>query len=99
VYTVYNTVADSPVTVHYTAFNNDGTTPVETVTANGPVINIVGYPCTVAQGSLTWTLTASHNVPGSIGCVLDFGGLIVMTDSSGQEDPSATINCSGNPGQ
>jgi hypothetical protein len=99
VYTVYNTLPTSPVTIHYMAFNSDGTMPIETLTTTGPVINIVGYPCTEAEGSATWTLTATHNITGSIGCALDFGGLIVKTDSDGQEDPHTTINCSGNPGE
>jgi hypothetical protein len=99
VYTVYNTLPNDSVTIHYMAFNSDGTMPIETLTTTGPVINIVGYPCTEAEGSATWMFTASHSIPGSIGCALDFGGLIVKTDSQGQEDPSATINCSGNPGE
>ncbi|HEX4058127.1 MAG TPA: hypothetical protein VHX87_07415 [Galbitalea sp.] len=99
VYTVYNTLPTDSVTIHYTAFNSDGTMPVVTLTTTGPVINIVGYPCTDAQGGAIWTLTATHSIPGSIGCALDFGGLIVKTDSAGQEDPTASISCSGNPGQ
>jgi hypothetical protein len=99
VYTVYTGDSTKPVTIHYTAFNHDGTTPTETLTTVGPVINIVGYACVDAQGGDTWVLTATHNTGGSLGCVLDFGGLLVTTDSGGQEDPSVTINCSGNPGQ
>ena len=99
VYTVYTGDSTNPVTIHYTEFNHDGTLPVGTLTTVGPVISIVGYACTTAAGSATWTLTASHSVIGSIGCVLDFGGLIVKTDSAGQEDHSAHINCSGNPGE
>ena len=99
VYTVYTGDSTNPVTIHYTAFNHDGSLPVETLTAVGPVINIVGYACTPAAGSAVWTLTATHSIVGSIGCVLDFGGLLVNTDSNGQEDPNVTIDCSGNPGQ
>ena len=98
VYTVYTGDSTNPVTIHYTAFNHDGTLPVETLTTVGPVINIVGYACTDAAGSAVWTLTATHTTVGSIGCVLDFGGLIVNTDSNGQEDANVTIDCSGNPG-
>jgi hypothetical protein len=99
VYTVYTGDSTNPVTIHYTAFNHDGTLPVETLTTVGPVINIVGYACTAAAGGATWTLTATHTVVGSIGCVLDFGGLLVNTKSDGQEDPNVTVDCSGNPGQ
>jgi hypothetical protein len=99
VYTVYTGDSTNPVTIHYTAFNHDGSLPVETLTAVGPAINIVGYPCTAAASSAVWTLTATHTIVGSIGCVLDFGGLIVNTDSNGQEDANVTIDCSGNPGQ
>jgi hypothetical protein len=98
VYTVYTGDSTNPVTIHYTAFNHDGTNPVETLTTVGPVINIVGYACTDAAGSAVWTLTATHTNVGSIGCVLDFGGLLVNTDSDGQEDANVTIDCSGNPG-
>ena len=98
VYTVYTGDSTTAVTIHYTAFNHDGTLPVETLTTVGPVINIVGYACTEAAGSAVWTLTATHTTVGSIGCVLDFGGLIVNTDSNGQEDANVTIDCSGNPG-
>jgi hypothetical protein len=99
VYTVYTGDSTNPVTIHYTAFNRDGSLPVETLTTVGPVINIVGYACSAAAGSAVWTLTATHTIVGSIGCVLDFGGLLVNTDSNGQEDPNVTIDCSGNPGQ
>jgi hypothetical protein len=99
VYTVYTGDSTNPVTIHYTAFNHDGSTPVETLTAVGPVINIIGYACTDAAGSATWTLTATHTIVGSIGCVLDFGGLLVNTQSDGQEDAGVTVDCSGNPGR
>jgi hypothetical protein len=98
VYTAYTGDSTNPVTIHYTAFNHDGTLPMETLTTVGPVINIVGYACTEAAGSAVWTLTATHSIVGSIGCVLDFGGLLVNTDSNGQEDAGVTIDCSGNPG-
>ena len=99
VYTVYTGDSTNPVTIHYTAFNHDGTNPTETLTTVGPVINIVGYACTESAGSATWVLTATHTNVGSIGCVLDFGGLLVNTKSDGQEDPNVTVTCSGNPGE
>ena len=99
VYTVYTGDSTRPVTIHYTEFNHDGTLPIGTLTTVGPVINIVGYACTPAASSAIWKLTATHSVVGSIGCVLDFGGLIVKTDSAGQEDSSAHISCSANPGE
>jgi hypothetical protein len=99
VYTVYTGDWTNPVTIHYTAFNHDGTNPTETLTTVGPVINIVGYACTEGAGEATWVLTATHNTGGSLGCVLDFGGLLVATNSGGQEDPAVTIDCSGNPGR
>jgi hypothetical protein len=99
VYTVYTGDSTNPVTIHYTAFNHDGSLPVETLTTVGPVINIVGYACSDASQGADWVLTATHSVTGSIGCVLDFGGLLVRTDSQGQEDPGANIDCTGNPGK
>jgi hypothetical protein len=99
VYTVYTGDSTNPVTIHYTAFNHDGTNPTDTLTTVGPVITIVGYACTEAAGEATWVLTATHSIVGSIGCVLDFGGLLVATDSKGQEDAGVTIDCSGNPGE
>jgi hypothetical protein len=98
VYTIYTGDSTNPVTIHYTAFNHDGTNPTETLTTVGPVINIVGYACTDAAGSANWVLTATHANVGSIGCVLDFGGLLVNTQSDGQEDAGVTVDCSGNPG-
>lgn len=99
VYTVYTGDSTNPVTIRYTAFNHDGTNPTETITAVGPVINILGYACTEAAGSATWVLTAHHSNVGSIACVLDFGGLLVNSKSDGQEDPNVTVDCSGNPGE
>jgi hypothetical protein len=99
VYTVYTGDSTNPVTIHYTAFNHDGTTPTETLTTVGPVINIIGYACTDAAAQANWVLTATHSIVGSIGCVQDFGGLLVKTDSNGQEDANVTIDCSGNPGR
>jgi hypothetical protein len=99
VYTVYTGDSTSAVTIQYMAFNFDGTNPVQTLVTHGPVVNILAYPCNNASVSNTWILKASHNVPGSIGCVIDFGGLVGRTDSQGQEDPSAHINCSDNFGE
>jgi hypothetical protein len=99
VFTVYNSLASDPMTIHYTAFNFDGTLPVETITSSAPVVNIVGYSCSTASQGATWVLTASHSTPGSLGCALDFGGLLVNTASAGQEEPHITISCSGNPGE
>jgi hypothetical protein len=99
VYTVYTGDSTNPVTIHYTAFNHDGSLPVDTLTAVGPVISIIGYACSSASQSATWTLTATHSVVGSLACVLDFGGLLVNTKSDGQEDPNVTVDCSGNPGE
>lgn len=98
VYTVYTGDSTNPVTIHYTAFNHDGTVPVETLTTVGPVINIIGYACNTEADNGVWTLTATHTIVGSLGCVLDFGGLLVNTQSDGQEDPNITVDCSGNPG-
>lgn len=104
IYTVYTADSTTPVTIRYMAFNHDGSLPIQTLTTVGPVINIIGYTCTTAAGEATWTLTASSNLRGtaSIGCVLDFGGQLVKTDSNGAESATAStinVNCSGNPGK
>jgi hypothetical protein len=90
------------VTIQYTAFNHDGSNPTRSETTVGPVVNIIGYPCTDAAGSATWTLKATTTTSNSLGCVLDFGGILVRHDSQGAESgtPIAIhVTCSGNPGE
>ncbi len=92
---------DTTVTVSYTAFNLDGTTPTVTEVINGPVWTKVGYACTDAASSSVWTLTAAADTTDSVSCALAFGGKLVKTDSAYAEsaDPiSITADCSGNPG-
>ncbi len=98
IYTVYTDDSTKPVTIHYSAFNHDGSTPVETLTTVGPVITIIGYDCSNPSEGDVWTLTATHPTIGSIGCVLSFGGMLVNSQSDGQEDAGVTVDCSGNPG-
>ena len=102
VYTVFGPADGQPVTVAFTSFNTDGTLPVTTVTFTGPVFTRVGYACSTASDSAIWTLTATSVTTGAVGCVLDFGGQLVQTDSAFLETgtPTATTaTCSGNPGQ
>jgi hypothetical protein len=90
------------VTITFTSFNTDGTLPLTTVTFTGPVFTRVGYACSDASQSATWTLTATSITSDAVGCVLDFGGNLVATDSAFLEisPPTATTaDCSGNPGQ
>ncbi|MES1169590.1 MAG: hypothetical protein ABUL47_02760 [Leifsonia sp.] len=101
VYTVYGPTQGGPVTVSYTAFNTDGSLPVMTATFSGPVWTLIGYACTDAAQSAIWTLTATSITSDAVGCVLDFGGKLVNTNSAFLETspPAATTAvCSGNPG-
>ena len=45
-YTIYTSDATTPVTIHYMAFNEDGSMPIETLTRPGPFVNFISYPCT-----------------------------------------------------
>jgi hypothetical protein len=101
VYTVYTGDSTTPVTIHYTAFNRDGTVPVETLTTVGPVVNIIGYACSNPADDAVWTFTANITTEDNLGCVLDFGGLLVNNNSQGAEHSPAipiSVDCSGNPG-
>jgi len=55
-----------------------------------------------SQFSIWQACTATSVTSDAVGCVLDFGGKLVATDSAFLEisPPTATTaNCSGNPGQ
>ncbi|MEP6482786.1 MAG: hypothetical protein ABJA94_12350 [Rhodoglobus sp.] len=97
VYTVYTGDSDTPVTIHYTAFNHDGTNPTVKLTTVGPVINILGYACNEASVQADWILTATHGIDETITCVQDFGGRILSTETKKQAN--ATVDCTGNPGR
>ena len=102
VYTVYGPTSGGPVTVTFTSFNRDGSLPATTATFTGPVFTRIGYACSDAAQSAVWTLTATSTTTDAVACVLDFGGMLVKTDSAFLESATpvaTTANCSGNPGQ
>jgi hypothetical protein len=102
VYTVYGPTQGGPVTIHYTAFNTDGSLPVMTATFSGPVWTLVGYACSEASQGADWTLIATSVTSDAVGCVLDYGGNLVSTKSTYLEtSPPAptTADCTGNPGK
>jgi hypothetical protein len=97
-YTIYTSDASTPVTIHYMAFNQDGTMPIETLTTPGPFINFISYPCTEAEDEADWTVSVTTATVMVTGCVIYFGGLQVDSKETSDEDPG-TAACIGNPGR
>ncbi len=97
-YTVYTSDATTPVTIHYMAFNTDGSMPIETLTTPGPFVNFISYPCTEAQDEADWTVSVTTSTVMVTGCVIYFGGLQVDSKETSDEDPG-TAACTGNPGR
>jgi hypothetical protein len=97
-YTIYTSDASTPVTIHYMAFNEDGSMPIETLTRPGPLVNFISYPCTDAEDQVDWTVSVTTSTIMVTGCVIYFGGLQVDSKETSDEDPG-TAACTGNPGR
>lgn len=102
IYTLLTSDVSEPVTLIYTEFNTDGSTPTRTEVLTGATNSRVGFACDEETSGEIWTLTATTSSTGSLACVLGFGGKIVAQDSAFAESNTPVdlrVDCSGNPGR
>ncbi|MFC5928467.1 hypothetical protein D6T64_20840 [Cryobacterium melibiosiphilum] len=100
-YTVITDDSTTPVVIEYTAFNQDGSAPVQTETVYGPIVSRVSYSCDADSSGELWTLTATSTTQGALSCLLGFGGKTVSQDTGYNEGALVplTVDCTGNPGR